>query len=233
MFALWVQELFRLSDRVFSLMEEVADAGEFSVEDQDARLVALSGMQERLVGCGFWLHIYETIANKHEDENAILDYAGSNLSLDKTSNSMIYIIRLSLVVFFHFKLENLFRSLVEEILSKQMYSLPQLYKCLFPEIGVTSSEEKYEVLKAFSSIRNSLHNNGIHTHPSFSVTIKGLEYKFDQGEAVECASIDYILVMLEAIIEIVGEVLRSEKVMSVKRRIPERFADSRSIGNPL
>ncbi len=81
MFSEWVNSLFRLSDRIFSLMEKTAANADFEVKDQDARLVALSGMQESVLSCGFWLSTYRNIAENHQDESIVLKYSCSNLSL--------------------------------------------------------------------------------------------------------------------------------------------------------
>lgn len=48
MFVDWINELNGLSDKIFGLMERTVANADFDVMAQDARLVALSGMQESL-----------------------------------------------------------------------------------------------------------------------------------------------------------------------------------------
>jgi hypothetical protein len=178
MFTNWTNELLGISDKIFGLMGRTAANANFEVTAQDSRLVALSGMQETVLSCGFWLSTYHSIAENHQNESIVLKYAGSNLSLEHTAKIMLNQIRLGLVIFFHFKLENLLGSLLSKISSKKLNSLGETFNELSKETGLSDIPKKTEIIKAFSSIRNSLHNNGIHNKESFSVKIGKFNYKF-------------------------------------------------------
>ena len=119
MFSDWINKLLILSDKIWSLIETTAAIADIEVKDQDSRLIALSGMQQSVLSCAFWLNTYSSVADKHQDESMILRYAGSNLSLKETSDIMINQIRLGLVIFFHFKLENLLGTLLNKISNKK------------------------------------------------------------------------------------------------------------------
>jgi hypothetical protein len=225
MFTDWINKLLGLSNRIFNLMENTAANSDFDVEAQDSRLVALSGMQESVLSCGFWLSTYYSIAENHQDEKMVLKYARSNLSLEKTANIMLKQINLGLVIIIHFKLENLLSSLLNKIANKKIQGLGGIFEELSQEIVIDDIPEKAAVIKAFSSIRNSLHNNGIHTYPSFSINVKGLNYEFIKDGVVQCASLIHIINLIQAIIDIVEEVLESKTVKDIKEIIPDSFAE--------
>ena len=225
MFTDWINNLLRLSDKIFGLMERTAAKADFDVTAQDSRLVALSGMQESVLSCGFWLRTYRSIAENHKDESMVLKYAGSNISLEKTANIMLNQIRLGLVIFFHFKLENLLGSLLSTISNKKLKGLGMTFNELAKEIGLSDISQKTEIIKAFSSIRNSLHNNGIHNHASFSVNVGALKYEFIQGGVVQCSSLDHSINIIQVITDIIDEILESEQIKDIKDIIPDTFAD--------
>lgn len=225
MFSDWINNLLGLNDRIFDLMEKTAANAEFDVEDQDSRLVALSGMQESVLSCGFWLSTYHSIAEIHQDESMVQKYAHSSLSLEKTADIMLKQIRLGLVIFFHFKLENLLGSLLNTISNKKLQGLGITFTELSQEIGISDISEKAEIIKAFSSIRNSLHNNGIHTHSSFSIEVRGFNYEFTKDGVVQCASLSHSINLIQAITDIIEEILESEQVQKIKEIIPDSYAD--------
>ena len=49
-----VDELLRVNERCFRLIEQVATNAGIDVRSQDVRLVALDSIQQNLVACGFW-----------------------------------------------------------------------------------------------------------------------------------------------------------------------------------
>jgi hypothetical protein len=225
MFTNWIHELLGLSDKIFGLMEKTAANANVEVTAQDSRLVALSGMQETVLSCGFWLNIYHSIAENHQNESMVLKYAGSNLSLEHTAKIMLNQIRLGLVMFFHFKLENLLGSLLNNISSKKISSLGETFNELSKEINLSDIPKKAEIIKAFSSIRNSLHNNGIHNKESFSVKVGKFDYEFSKGDVVQCASLEHCITLIQAITDIIESVLASDKIKEINGIIPDTYAE--------
>ena len=221
----WTNELSGLSDKIYGLMELTARNANFEVTAQDSRLVALSGMQETVLSYVFWLSTYNSIAEGHQNESMILKYAGSNLSLKHTAKMMLNQIRLGLVIFFHFKLENILGSLLSNISSKRLNSLGETFNEISKEIGLSDVPKKAEIIKAFSSIRNSLHNNGIHNKESFSVKVGKFDYNFIKGDVVQCASLDHCITLIQEITDIVECILVSEKIKAINEIIPDTYAD--------
>lgn len=212
-------------------MEKTAANADFNVTAQDSRLVALSGMQESVLACGFWLSTYHSIVENHQDESMAVKYANSNLPLEKTANIMLSQIRLALVIFFHFKLENLLGSLLKKISNKELKSLGQTFKKLSQDIFLCDASNKSEIIRAFSSIRNSLHNNGIHTHSSFSVKVGKIDYQFTKDQVVQCASIEHSINLIQAITDIIDEILETEQIKGIKEIIPDTYAEWLDKGN--
>ena len=225
MFNNWIMELFELNNKIFGLMEKTAAKACIEVTAQDSRLVALNGMQKTVLSCGFWLSTYKSIRENYQNESMVIKYAGSNLSLKHTADIMIDQIRLGLVLFFHFKLENILGGLLNKISSKKINSLLGTFDTLSKEINLSDIEKKAEIIKAFSSVRNSLHNNGIHNKASFSVKLGKFDYVFTEGEAVQCASIDHCITLIQAITDIIESILATEKIKEIKEIIPDTFAD--------
>lgn len=225
MFADWIKDLSSLSDKMLGLMEKTAANADFDVTDQDSRLVALSGMQESVLSCGFWLSTYHSVAQNHQDESMVRKYACSNISIERTSKIMLNNIRLGLVIFFHFKLENLLGSLLDRISNRKLRGLVRTFTELSNEVGLSDISEKADIIKAFSSIRNSMHNNGIHNHAPFSVNVKGVNYKFIKDGVVQCASLDHSINLIQGITDIIDEILETEKIKGIKEIIPDTYAE--------
>jgi hypothetical protein len=227
----FVSELDELRTRIWRLQENTAKNANLEVTARDPRLVALSAMQESLLSCAFWLNTYQISADK-EGEPTMLRNAQSNLSLpqqplERIAKMMLDEIRLGLVVFFHFKLDDLMGCLLIKVAPKtkeEPLGLLSKFTKLSASIGLAEGQRKAEVIKAFSSIRNSLHNNGIHNKGSFSVKVGQFDYKFEKGKVVECASLPHCITLIQSTIDTVQEILGSEKVRNIKGIIPDAFA---------
>jgi hypothetical protein len=77
---------------------------------------------------------------------------------------------------------------------------------------------------AFSSVRNSLHFNGIHRNESFTVEIQGVKFEFVKGKPVHSASLGHGLILIDSIVKILEEVIETEKVQNLKGFVPDPFA---------
>lgn len=225
MFANYINNLLKTNDEVYDLMKKISDGANFTVKDQDARLVALSGIQEAILSSAFWLHTYYYICEKNNNESSILEYSGSNLSLAKTSDVMITQIKLALVVLTHLKLEIFFGVLLHEITEKKYQDILKTFSELCREIGIKDVVTYTDFIKAFSSMRNALHNNGIHNKESFSIKLDDYTYKFIRDCVTECNSMDHIIKIIRYIILITGEIIETPKIKGMNEIIHDTFAD--------
>lgn len=222
-FEQWVSDLLSLSDRLESTKVQTAAYAGLEATAPDARLLALSGMQQAVLACAFWVNAYAGMCAGPDGEAGILRYAGSNLPLKTTVNLMLTQVRLSLAVQFHFKVEGLLATLLDAISNRRPQGILRVFKELSDAIGLPNYENKVPAIRAFSSIRNSLHNNGVHVKDSFSVQVGGHHYAFVQGEPVRCASLGDIISLLSDLTTIINEVLFSARAKQIARMIPDPF----------
>jgi hypothetical protein len=221
----WLNNLFRISDQIHHLKVKVSTYSNIDIEAQDARLVALTGMQKSVLHYAFWLQLYNKVVEKHGDELVILEYVGSNLNLDLTRDIMLPQLRLGLPIIFHFKLENFLKSLLKKISIKEPRGITTTYTELCKVIGIEDISTKEKVIQAFSSIRNSLHNNGIHTHPGFSIKLGDVNFEFEEDKVVQCASFDHIIILIQRIIELLDEIIESEEIKKINGIVPDEFSE--------
>jgi len=130
-----------------------------------------------------------------------------------------------LVIFFHFNLENLLGCLLNKISNIKLQDRGSTFTRLSQEIGLNDISENTKIIKAFSSIRNSLHNNGIHSHASFSVKVGKLNYKFTKEGVVQCASLDHSINLIQVVKDIIDEIIESKKIKGITELIPDTYAE--------
>ncbi len=228
----FVPELDELRTRLWRLQESTAANANLDVRAQDVRLVALDGMQRSVLSCAFWLNTYQRLVDM-EGQETMLRYAQSNLSVppqpsERVADMMMHEIRLGLVVFFHFKLDDLLGCLLVKVApenSGKRLGILAKFTRLSESVGLDDSQQKSDVIKAFSSVRNSLHNNGMHREKSFSVKVGQFDYNFVEDEPVRCASLPHIITLIQSVIDTIQEVLESDKVRDIKEIIPDTFGE--------
>lgn len=109
--------LFGLSDKVFQLLHDVALRTGIAAESHDARMVALDGIQQKLVGCGYWLNLLFGMADRtgHAPQKTLCRAVGSNLDWARTETAMFDYLRHALPIMVHFKIDNLFCRLLKHL----------------------------------------------------------------------------------------------------------------------
>jgi len=229
------QLLSKFSDliaRLEAIRRDIVCTCEIDYESQDARMVALDSLQEAIDSVRMWFTAGSSLRNVHMkdggrlDECSYLKSLGSNRNIDHTEDCMVKILRLGLIVLVHFSIENLFKNILKHINklpAKQNYS--NLTEAIMRVCDLKESGTERECLKAFSYIRNSLHNNGIHQATDLSLKLDGHDFIFKKGERVECASFDHIIVLLNSNVEVLRKILLSPKLILVtKGEIKDDFA---------
>ena len=134
--------------------------------------------------------------------------------------------KLSLILIGQFQIENGISN-ISEILgissgSKGFYNKA---KMLIDHLGFGS--DKFETLYTGALIRNSLHSNGIHhgyKGKSYHITLKGgVQYDFDDGKKVSCASLPHIAHALECSLEVLDEIISSNQIKSYTGLIKDTY----------
>lgn len=204
--------------------------GDFDYKSQDARLVALDSIQVLLSSTGMWINAFNSLANfctqnNQLNEKLFLHSVGSGLTINQTEQVMLDQIRLGQITLILFKMEKLFWNLLNH-LKMLPKGNPGFYDLTSKILDVCDIED--EICKrapvALSYIRNSLHNNGIHSGKDFEFTTTTDRYYLIKNEVVRCASWSQLLNLIDLNIDLVGKILQSEKIQGIKGPIEDQFS---------
>jgi len=141
-------------------------------------------------------------------------------SLQKTS-------KLSLLLLGQFQIENCIRSIVRNLkIVDKSIGFYKVAEKLITELNM--SHYDLETLNTPALIRNSLHSNGIHHSigkqaKTIKIEIDGIEYKFVDGEAVHCASIEHVAHALEGSLCILEKVFNHPIVKTLPDPIEDEY----------
>jgi len=225
-----VPRLRIIIEKVEEIKKEVVRQSGIGYTSQDARMVAMDSIQISASAVAMWITSLNSLANKctnnkNFDQQEFLQSVGSGITLPQTKEIMFTHLRLGFMPLVHFKIDNLFHNVL-----KHLNSLPTrtgywnltdkiLEICSIPKTGT----EK-DILTAFANLRNSLHGNGIHRTDSLNIIINGTEFIFIKDQRVECADWEHIVVLLEANIDILKQILLSSPVVNIKAEITDDYA---------
>jgi len=125
--------------------------------------------------------------------------------------------KLSLILIGQFQIENGISNISEALgISSGIKGFYNKAEMLIDHLGF--GYDKLERLNTGALIRNSLHSNGIHhgyQGTSSHITLKGVQYDFDNGKKVSCATLPHIAHALECSLEVLDEIISSSQVKSV------------------
>ena len=135
--------------------------------------------------------------------------------------------KLALAVLAQFQIENLLRNLHREL----KLGPPSIgfYRSALEVLNALGQPvDRLETLNVAARIRNSLHSNGIHHKQHVAeqslVVLKGVTYKFEDGQKVECASWEHIAHALECSVEVLAEVLAHPRIVAIADPMMDIFA---------
>ena len=98
---------------------------------------------------------------------------------------------------------------------------------ILKELGIANkNEEKHYIMKFSSFIRNSLHNNGIHTEEDDDGKVSGIHFFYNKGETIETASWYHIVFFCDGILDIFELILKHKLV-------GKKYMKSMSAPSPL
>ena len=131
--------------------------------------------------------------------------------------------KLTLLVFTHFKIENLFLNLLKAMDSeydKRLFS--KITHDLLERLTITDKVEKENCLIAMSIMRNSLHNNSINRNRSFNELINGKRFIFIKNKHTTGDIFDHIF-LIDFALDIIEEIINSPEVLNLPVPIPDSF----------
>jgi hypothetical protein len=221
--------------KIHSIKQNTVKNSNFDIESQDARLVALDSIQSDMLAVGNWISTLNSLANKcvangKLNEKEFLESVGSIKSLKDTEDIMYKFLRLGLLAPIHFKIDNMFHNILRELgnipkdkKGSEKKSFWDLTEVISSEASLSKDEK--ESLIAFSYLRNSLHNNGMHRYGNnLNINIRGLDFKFKKDKKIECASWEHIIIVLDVNIDVINKILSSPKIYNLKDEIKDDFA---------
>ena len=140
------------------------------------------------------------------------------VDLEKTLIDFDNNIKCSFVTMVQFALENCIEHVLDAIPGeKACRTFSQSCRHLIQITNLADPDIKYSILMVPARIRNSLHAGGIPGHGSKSVEVDGVQYVFEKGKRIACASWSHLIHSFSHGLDIYEEMLCSPIVKSISQ----------------
>jgi len=228
-----LSDFVEISKTIEDIRQRIAQGG-VSYASQDARQVALEGLQCDIGACGNWiksLTSLKQLCQEYFGEEWELKYQqrmGTGLDIGKAEDLMLDYLRNTLTTKIHFKIENLFSNILKAISTNSPRGFWNIGNAMLLIAGISTSGREKEILTVLANLRNSFHANGIHNNADLKIQIDGIDFNFIKGQPVECAGWRHIVTVIKSNIAVVEAVLFSSAVASHSREIKDEFAVTNS-----
>ena len=233
-----VAEFGRMCDYITKLKYDVVRQTGVDFHSTDVRLVALDGIQQGLLPCGWWMNAAMTLERQIQErfpdawEEKFLAgigagkgaYEGDPRRFEKIGNVMMDYLRLSVAVTLAFRIENMFAQLLKELGETSPMQFGRVLDALLTKLQLAGRMDIEAPLRALAAVRNSLHNNGIHRAVDCGWTVDGEAFEFRKGQRVTCASWSHLVLLFDASVRSIQTILSTPPVSDLKRLIPDEFA---------
>lgn len=224
-----LNDFVALNQTVEMIRQKLAAAG-ISYESQDARQVALEGLQCDIGACGQWIKTLMSLKcmcqnsfhAKWEEEYRIR--MGTGLDVGQSEDLMLDYLRNTLTTKIHFKIENLFTNILMTFSVKKLRGFSQISDATLGLAGLSTSGREKRTLTVLANLRNSYHANGMHNNSDLSIQIDGINFDFVKGKRVECAGWRHIVTVIQSNISVLEAVLFSATVSNHPMEIVDEFA---------
>lgn len=198
--------------------------------DVDARPVAISGIQQAIAG--YYMGMNSMCWNRSPEE-VVRSLGESNLSPDVARKIVEDTWRLGLLTLCHFRIDSLFHNLLRAFRRTPSRSFSKNSTELLALCRLPVDSREADSLKVLTSLRNSLHNNGIHRSASESFTIGTLRYDFNESKAVQCAGWSHSLTAIDAVCDALGALLLSNTVVALPSPVRDDLAHALASGDAV
>lgn len=188
-------------------------------EAPDTRHVAFSNAHIVTVTVGEFYNALTAPA----DEATFRAFFGASGTLDDHGQHLSWLLKMSLVTFVQFQLENMLTNLLRAGQIDPPKGHAHLLRTALLHFGYPHVEKGLQILRVPAAMRNSLHNNGFHASASFETQINGVRFRFSQHRRVQQASWDHIVHALRAELRVYERLLHKDRVSSIGV-VPDRFA---------
>ncbi len=189
----------------------------------DARHVCLSGIQTTIAPLMLSFGALEC-SNQYIKNIELSKVCGiKNKTNKEILDEFDTFAKLILLVFTHFKIENLFRNLLKALENKNnKRNFLEIVDDLFDKLTIKNKLEKKNCFMAMSILRNSLHNNSINKNRSFNELVNGKRFIFIKNKHTTGDIFDHIF-LIDFALDIIEEVVNSREVLSLSAPIPDQF----------
>ena len=230
-----VSDLNDLNQTIEDLRQRIVSGSGVSYASQDARHVALDGLQCDIGACGNWISALmglkflsqEKFGDTRDEEYRKI--IRTRLTSGQAEDLMLDYLRNTLTTKVHFKIENLFSNILRVLsATPNRTGFWRISDAMLQQAEIPSRGLEKDILTALANLRNSFHANGMHSKESLSIDINGTRFEFCAGKRVECASWQHVTVIIRANISVLQSILLSKKVLSLRGEIPDGFATTGS-----
>ena len=232
-FYLILDDLQRLNQAIEVIRKKVVSVSSISYVSQDARQVALDGLQSDIGTCGNWIRALMSLKGlsheKHRDnwEEEYRKLIGTGLPSGQAEALMLDYLRNTITTKAHFKIENLFSNILNALNATPKQSgFWHISNAMLEKSGICITGAEKNTLTTLANLRNSFHTNGMHNKDSMSIDINGVGFEFHKGKQVKCASWKHIVIIMQANISVLESILLSNNVSNIRSVIPDAFAAS-------
>lgn len=192
-------------------------------QPSDARQVALGGMQRILAGYGMGM-------NSMVRDRTIAEITQSLGVTNLPGGEMLKIVedawRWGACTLAHFRVDSLIANILVAANLPAPPQFRQKAQAILAVAEIADQNTCFDHLLALTSVRNSLHNNGIHRNADLNVVIGATRFSFVKGLPVQCASWQNILAAIDASISVIELVLKAPTVVALPPPILDKFADT-------
>lgn len=226
-----VKDLQSLIQAIEDIRQKIVTVSGVSYASQDARQVALDGLQCDIGACGIWISTLMSLKvlsqEKYKDnwEEEYRKLIGTILPSGQAEDLMLDYLRNTFTTKAHFKIENLFSNILKALpATPNGCGYWHISNAMLQEAGISTSGTEKNILTVLANLRNSFHANGMHSKDDLSVDIDGLKFEFRKGSRVECASWEHVIVIMRENISVLESVLLSNSVSKLRGEIRDAFA---------
>ena len=201
-------------------------------KSQDARHVALDGLQCDIGACGIWIATLMSLKNISQEklslnwENEYRKLLRTDLCSGTAEDLMLDYLRNTLTTKVHFKIENLFSNILTALRQPPPKGFWNISNAMLYQAGISTDGSDKNTLTVLANLRNSYHANGMHNKSNLSADSYGIRFEFCQGKRVECASWKHIVMAIRANVSVLDAILFSGTVSNLRGEIPDDFAAS-------
>ncbi len=197
------------------------------LDDSDARCIAIRGMQMVVAGYGMGLN---SLTYGRNQQQVVQSLGRTNLSADDARKTVEDAWRLGLITLFHFKIDHLITKLLTALGEEPPWGFRAKARRVLDAAEVHNADDGLAVLLTITSIRNSLHNNGIHRNASLTVNLHGMDFHFEEGKPVQCATWGHLLAAMDSSVDVLTGILNAEPIQELSQPILDEYAEAVSRG---